>query len=94
MDLSRQVELDVWLRYADSLESTGASVPGVSVVDPNIPSYLTFDVRLAWRPTKDLELALVGQNLAGSHREFNPTFVSTSVTEVSRSVYGKLTWKF
>ncbi len=94
MDLSRQVEFDLWLRYVDGFTSATASVPGLSRVDVNIPSYVTFDARLAWRPIEDLELALVGQNLAGSHREFNPTFVSTSVTEVSRSVYAKLTWRF
>ena len=94
MDLGKQVELDAWLRYSDGFTSLGASVPGLSSVNANIPSYVTFDLRLAWHPIKNLELALVGQNLAGSQREFNPTFVSTAVTEVSRSIYGKLTWKF
>ncbi len=94
MDLGRQVELDAWVRYADSFVAIGAAVPGLASLNPDIPSYVTFDLRLAWRPTKALELALVGQNLAGSHREFNPTFISTAITEVGRSVYGKLTWRF
>jgi iron complex outermembrane receptor protein len=94
MDLGNRVELDAWLRYADGLTAAGGSVPGLVRVDVDIPSYVTFDVRLAWRPVKQLELTLVGQNLAGSHREFNPTFVSTQATEVSRSIYGKLTWRF
>lgn len=94
MDLGRHVEFDLWLRYADQFDSSTATVPGIRSFDPQIPSYATLDLRLAWRPTQGLELALVGQSLAGSHREFNPTFISTQVTEVSPSVYGKLTWRF
>lgn len=94
LDLGRHVEFDVWLRYAAGIRSATASLPGITTGDELIPSYVTVDVRLAWHPTRDLELALVGQNLAGSHREFNPTFISTQVTEVSPSVYFKLTWRF
>jgi iron complex outermembrane receptor protein len=82
-DGARQFELDTTLRYVDLL-------PG-----PKIPSYLTLDVRFAWRPIKDLELAIVGQNLFDDqHPEFNPSFINTQRTEVERSVYGKLTWRF
>ena len=94
MDLGKYFELDAWLRYAANLTSATANVPGLSTVDQSIPSYVTVDVRIGWHPTKDLEISLVGQNLAGSHREFNPTFISTQVTEVSPSVYGKVTWRF
>jgi iron complex outermembrane receptor protein len=82
-DGAPQFEVDATLRYVDLL-------PG-----PKIPSYLTMDVRLAWRPLKDLELAIVGQNLFDNqHPEFNPSFINTQRTEVERSVYGKLTWRF
>jgi iron complex outermembrane receptor protein len=92
MNLGQRVDLDAWVRYVDGIASAGTDGSGPSRGQANIPSYVTFDLRLAWRPTRRLELALVGQNLAGSHREFNPVY--TQPTEVSRSIFGKLTWKF
>ncbi|HVR99809.1 MAG TPA: TonB-dependent receptor [Thermoanaerobaculia bacterium] len=81
LDLADGVELDGWLRYVDELPF------------PEVPSYLELDLRLGWRPTEDLELALVGQNLLHeSHPEFGvPTPIRP---EVERGVYGKATWRF
>lgn len=85
-NLGKQVTLDLWLRGVDHLAS----------IDGNqMPGYITMDARLAWKPLKDLELALVGQNLFDSHHpEFIPEYVNTIPTEVPISVYGKLTWQF
>jgi hypothetical protein len=42
-----------------------------------------------------VEISLVGQNLVESpHREFNPTFISAQATQIARSVFGQLVWKF
>jgi iron complex outermembrane recepter protein len=85
-DLGRQVTLDLWLRGTDYL----ASIDGVS-----IPGSITMDARLAWKPLRNLELSLVGQNLFDRHHpEFIPEYINTVPSEVVRSVYGKLTWKF
>lgn len=85
-DLWNQVTLDLWLRGVDHLAS----------IDGNqIPGYITMDARLAWKPYKNLELALVGQNLFDSHHpEFIPEYVNTVPTETVRSFYGKLTWQY
>ena len=85
-DLGRQVELDLWLRAVDK----------VSYIDMvRIPGYLTMDARLAWKPTKFVELSLVGQNLLQKrHPEYIPEFINTTPSEIPRSVYGKVTWKF
>ena len=83
LDLPWNVQFDGTLRYVDTL-------PG-----PQIPSYLTLDLRLAWSPRKDLEIAIVGQNLLDDHHpEFAPTFVGTQRTEVQRSFYGTVVWHF
>jgi iron complex outermembrane receptor protein len=82
MDLPRNVALDVALRYVDRL-------PAI-----HVPAYIEGDVRVGWKPTKKLELSLVGQNLFDNqHPEFHrdPTFPST---EVQRSVYLKVMFKF
>lgn len=83
MNLRKNIEADLWLRYVDGFDNGG------------VPSYFTMDLKLAWRPVKNLELALVGQNLLENrHREFRPEQFSTQVFEVERSVYGKVTWQF
>ena len=78
MDLPGHLQFDMTARYVDTLPS------------PNVPSYLTFDVRVAWQ-FKNLELSIVGQNLLDNrHAEFrgNPP------EEIERSVYGKVSWSF
>ena len=95
MAFGRDVDFDMWWRWVDEIPNSGIVVPGVAQPSQSIPSYATLDVRLAWRPGKNLEFSVVGQNLLeSSHREFNPTFVSTTYAEVPRSVFGKLTWRF
>lgn len=85
VDLPHDVSLDCTLRYVDRLQSPAF----------RISSYVAFDVRLGWRPTKHLELAVVGQNLGSAHHaEFHPTFIGTQVTEVRPGGYAKVTWYF
>ncbi|MDY7033608.1 MAG: TonB-dependent receptor [Thermodesulfobacteriota bacterium] len=83
MDLPGSFEFDVWVRYVDNLSSQ------------DVDSYTTFDARLGWRPRKNLELCIVGQNLLDKqHPEFIPELLDVSTTEVEQSVYGKVTWHF
>jgi iron complex outermembrane recepter protein len=84
LDLRKDLELNLWLRWIDRLPSFGIS------------QYTTLDARLAWKPVKNLEISLVGQNLfERRHMEFKPeSFVSFLPTEVERGVYGKVTWRF
>jgi len=83
MDLPRNVELDLWARYVDSLRSQ------------DVGSYVTLDARLSWRPHGNLELSLVGQDLLDDHHpEFVPEIIETAPSEVERSVYGKIAWRF
>ncbi len=84
MKLGKSVEFDAWFRYVDNLPGSG------------IKSYVTCDARLAWKPLRDLEIALVGQNLLDNHHPeqgLEPLFSNQS-TEVPRGIYGKVTWKF
>lgn len=82
-ELPENFSLDLWARYVDRLPAR------------NVDPYFTFDARLAWRPTKNLELSIVGQNLWDpQHPEFGSDLVPTERTEVERSVYAKITWRF
>jgi iron complex outermembrane receptor protein len=83
MDVTRNVEFDATVRYVDSL-------PGL-----NIDSYLALDLRLAWQPSENVELSVVGQNLLNRrHREFSPTVIPAQTTEIEAGVYGKVTIRF
>jgi iron complex outermembrane receptor protein len=83
MDLGRNVEFDATVRYVDALSNFG------------IAGYVTLDLRLGWRPTKNLEFSVGAQNLLDDrHPEFYPTTIATQRTEVERSFYGKVTWQF
>jgi len=82
MDLPKNLEFDLWVRFVDNL-------PAIDV-----DSYLTLDARLAWKARENLELSVVGQNLLDSNRlEFDPE-LTTLPTEVERGLYGKCTWRF
>ncbi len=88
-DISDNLEFDVWARYVDKAMAVDGRAFGLVEID----SYVATDVRLAWRPDRQLELALVGQNLFDSqHLEYiQESF--TLPTEVERGVYIKLSWQ-
>ncbi len=71
------------LRYVDDLKNLG------------IGDYVELDARLAWRPRKDLEIALVDRNLLDSeHEEYDDVITLAVPTQIQRGVYGKITWRF
>jgi iron complex outermembrane recepter protein len=83
-DLRDNLDFELMARYVDSL-TNGA-----------VPSYITMDLRLAWRPREHWEVAVVGQNLLQDHHwEFASNSYSSPMyaTEVPRSVYGTVTWR-
>lgn len=79
LDLPGHFQFDVVARYLDRLPKTFATVA--------VPSYLTFDARLAFT-FKGFEFAVIGQNLSEkNHTEFGSF-------QIPRSVYGKITARF
>ncbi len=60
-----------------------------------VRAYTRLDSLLTWQPEERLELSVVGQNLlSDNHLEFNYYMQSVNSTEVKRSAYAKITWKF
>ncbi len=83
MDLPKDMEFDATVRYVDALPDLG------------IDSYVTMDLRWAWMPRDDLEIAVVGRNLLeDEHFEFLDIIGPTVPTAIERGVYAQLTWKF
>ena len=79
-DLPGRLELDAVFRFVDALPA------------PRVPSYADLDLRLGWKATEHLELAVIGQNLLhDQHAEFVTSGPATR--EVQRGVYGRITWR-
>lgn len=79
-DVTENTTLDSTLYYVSSLSAS------------RVNDYWRLDVRWGWQVTDGVELALVGQNLLDdAHQEF---IGSTNITEIERSIYGKVTWHF
>ena len=58
-----------------------------------IESYFSMDMGLGWKPDKNWEVAVAGQNLIDAHHpEFGTSSaVRSPVVEIQRSVYAKAT---
>jgi iron complex outermembrane receptor protein len=68
LNLTRQLELDLWFRYVDRLSEN------------DVDDYTSLDARLAFRPSDRWELSVVGQNLLERrHAEFSSIEVERSV---------------
>ena len=83
MDLPMNLELDTTVRYADH----------ITTLDKN--SYSEMDLRLGWKPKDFFELSIAGRNLLDSgHEEFEGTTFAIPSSDIERSVYFKVTWRF
>ena len=83
MNLGDHLDFDLWLRSVSALSY------------PPVDRYTTLDARLSWKPRKDLEVAIVGQNLLNSsHLEYGSVFSNSATTEVQRGVYARIDWRF
>jgi iron complex outermembrane receptor protein len=58
-----------------------------------IAAYTRLDLRLAWRPRRDIELSLVGRNLL-ERRHFEFLGQDSVASDVPRSLYAQLRWHF
>jgi len=90
MNIKKELDLDLWLRYVDDVKAVNIT----ALSRTEIESYLTLDARLAWRVRRNIELSLVGQNLLDAkHPEYVHEFYAIP-TQIERSMYGKITWHF
>jgi iron complex outermembrane receptor protein len=82
-DLSEKLQFNVWLRYTSDISYY------------QIPGYVTMDTKLVFKPAKDIELFVVGQNLfSQNHREFVADIVPSAAAFISRGIYAGAQWRF
>lgn len=87
-DITPKLQWDVWLRHTGKVRGTGRG-------DDLVSAYTTLDMRLAWKPRRDLQISLVGQNLLdASHPEVVMLNIVSTPVEIERGVYVKVDWKF
>jgi len=79
MDIARYFQLDLTFRYVDVLPA--------AIGLPSVPSYFTFDARVAWH-YKWATVSVVGSNLA------NKNHGSSGSIRIPRSAFARLTFKF
>jgi iron complex outermembrane receptor protein len=81
-NLSKKIEIDNSLYLVDELSSF------------DIDSYARFDTRFAWRPSNNVEISAVAQNIFDkNHGEFTP-FLFSGASDVGRSAYLRLDINF
>jgi iron complex outermembrane receptor protein len=86
--ISDRLELDASLLHVDSIVVRSGTGPS-----SRIPAYERLDLRLGWRPSANLELSLVGQNLLEeAHLEYVSLDILSST--VARTVYGRVSYEF
>ncbi len=67
VDISENIEFDLWFRYVDRLS------------EEDVGAYSTIDTRISWKPRPLMEISLVGQNLLEEkHSEFSSLKVERS----------------
>lgn len=83
MEIRSDLQLDFWARYVDELSSQ------------DIDSYTALDVRLAWSPSPNVEIAAVGRNLiAGTHLEFVSELGDLTAVQIEAEGYVEVRWGF
>ena len=86
MDLPKNFEFDVVVRYVSRLEGS------VSRIIPEIPAYFGLDARINWS-YKNISLGLSAQNLTdAAHPEFGSPRIEPR--EIPRSIHARMAFHF
>jgi len=91
LDLPWKLSLDVMLYRAGRLPPTTV----IASRPEEVLAYNRLDARLGWKPVRGLDLSLGLQNLLDPrHVEYAAPGDVVTGNQVSRSIYGKITWGF
>lgn len=86
-DLPRNVELDLYARWVDTVELNNNGQVAT------VPSYTELNARLALPLAENLELSLVARNLLDDHHP-EAGIPGPPRVEIRRSLFAKLAWRF
>ena len=88
LSLPHNFEFDSMLYYVSK-----SSLPESTLFPQDVKSYTRLDLRLGWKPQKNFELSLVGQNLLDDQHKEHDGFLEFD-SETQRSFYAKATFRF
>jgi len=91
VDFSERWQGNLWLRYVDSFLGRNSVEVDKQI---EISSQYYFDANLIWKPVKNIEIMLAGQNLLNSSQLQYVAEILVPATEIERVVYTKITWSF
>lgn len=90
-----QFQIRSYINLPRNLELDGALYRVSQLTAQQIPGYTRLDVRFGGQPREGVSLSLGLQNLLDrQHPEFRGVEISVIPSQVRRSIYGKLTWRF
>jgi iron complex outermembrane receptor protein len=89
LNLPWNLEFNSFASFVDRIESMNQSDKTVS-----IPSYLRVDAGIVWRPNELLEVGIWGQNLLDNQHPETSSQNNIEITEIPRSIVGKVTLRF
>nr|MCH9638427.1 TonB-dependent receptor [Betaproteobacteria bacterium] len=82
-DISDKLEINLWVRYNSKIAFY------------DIPGFVTMDAKLVFKPVRNIELFLVGQNLfSQNHREFVSDTIPSIPGVIPRGIYAGAQWRF
>ena len=91
IDFSENWQSNLWLRYVDSFTGRNSTDPTSEIP---VSSQFYFDANLVYKPAKNIEIMLAGQNLLNSSQLQYVAELLVPPTEIERVVYAKVTWSF
>ncbi len=91
IELSEHWQSNLWLRYVDGINSRNSLDDSTNLP---VDSYFNFDANVVYKPSKNMEIMLAGQNLLNSSQLQYIAELLAPVTEIDRVVYAKVTWSF
>ena len=90
-DLTEQWQWNTWLRYTSAIKGRNP----LDLANPfEVDAMVHLDVNHIWKPTRDFEVMLAGQNLLNRNQLEYVSELITPPTEIDRSFFVKLTWNF
>jgi len=90
-----QFQLHSYFRLSGKFELDAALYAVSGLVYQGAPNYARLDLRLGWHPSENVEISAGGQNLLdGRHAEFGSGEAAVRASEVRRSAYAKVTFRF
>jgi len=88
LDLPRHLQFNSALYYVGPVTAPAGPIAAA------IPAYVRADVGLVWNPSRALTIGAWGQNLLQSRHAEYASQITSILTDVPRSLVGKITWNF